>query len=193
MAAPKQIRGIAVTRPVVLRTLRADAELTIGNDVGLSGTVVCAATRVTIGDNCLIGANVTIADTDFHPLAAENRRHSLQGVQSQPVVLAAPFYMFSQQELAPAEDQGVVFSIVQASANATIDQTKLFAQEIHDVYRAIPETASIFQITLPNGGFGGMVTKPWSARTKTAQQLLMGTYALIGGAVLFGIAVRARS
>ncbi len=89
------------------------------------------------------------------------------------VLLMVPFYMFSQQELAPAEDQGVVFSIVQGSANATIDQTKLFAKEIHDVYRSFPETASIFQITLPNSGFGGMVTKPWSARTKTAQQLLM--------------------
>jgi multidrug efflux pump len=89
------------------------------------------------------------------------------------VLLMVPFYMFSQRELAPAEDQGVVFSIVQASANSTIDQTKLFAKEIHDVYRSFPETASIFQITLPTGGFGGMVTKPWSARTKTAQQLLM--------------------
>jgi multidrug efflux pump len=89
------------------------------------------------------------------------------------VLLMVPFYMFSQRELAPGEDQGVVFSIVQASANSTIDQTKLFAKEIHDVYRSFPETASIFQITLPTGGFGGMVTKPWSARTKTAQQLLM--------------------
>ena len=69
------------------------------------------------------------------------------------VLLMVPFYMFSQQELAPAEDQGVVFSIVQGSANATIDQTKLFAKEIHDVYRSFPETASIFQITLPNSGF----------------------------------------
>ncbi len=87
--------------------------------------------------------------------------------------LMVPFYMFSQQELAPAEDQGVVFSIIQASANATIDQTKLFAQEVHDVFKSFPETASIFQITMPSGGFGGMVTKPWSAREKTAQQLLM--------------------
>ena len=42
-------------------------------------------------------------------------------------LLMVPFYMFSQRELAPAEDQGVVFSIVQARANSTIDQTKLFA------------------------------------------------------------------
>jgi multidrug efflux pump len=87
--------------------------------------------------------------------------------------LTVPFYMFSQRELAPAEDQGVVFSIVQAAPNSTLDQTKLYAEQIHDVYRGIPETGSIFQITFPTGGFGGMVTKPWSERTKTTEQLLM--------------------
>jgi multidrug efflux pump len=87
--------------------------------------------------------------------------------------LTVPFYMFSQRELAPAEDQGVVFGVVQAAANSTVDQTTLFTQQIHDVYRSFPEAASIFQITFPTGGFGGMVTKPWSERAKTAQQLLM--------------------
>jgi multidrug efflux pump len=92
-------------------------------------------------------------------------------------LLIVPFYMFSQRELAPAEDQGVIFGIVQASANSTVDQTTLFTQQIHDVYRSIPETESIFQITFPTGGFSGMVTKPWSERDKTAQQLLMETMA----------------
>ena len=88
-------------------------------------------------------------------------------------LLIVPFYMFSQRELAPEEDQGVVFGIVQAAANSTVDQTTLFTQQIHDVYRAFPEAESIFQITFPTGGFGGMVTKPWSDRSKTTQQLLM--------------------
>jgi multidrug efflux pump len=88
-------------------------------------------------------------------------------------VLIVPFYMFSQQELAPREDQGVVFGIVQAAANSTLDQTKLYTSEIHDVYRSFPESDSIFQITLPTSGFGGMVLKPWSQRTKTAEQLLV--------------------
>ncbi|MGH6692987.1 MAG: efflux RND transporter permease subunit, partial [Gammaproteobacteria bacterium] len=87
--------------------------------------------------------------------------------------LMVPFYMFSQRELAPAEDQGVVFGILQASPNSTIDQTMLFAQQVHDVYRSFPEAASIFQLISPAGGFGGMVTKPWSERTKTAQDLLV--------------------
>jgi multidrug efflux pump len=87
--------------------------------------------------------------------------------------LIVPFYMFSQRELAPAEDQGVVFSIIQAAPNATIEQTKLFARQINAVYKARPETAGTFELTFPSGGFGGMVTKPWSERTKTAQQLQM--------------------
>jgi multidrug efflux pump len=103
-------------------------------------------------------------------------------LQYRPVVLVlwlivtalmVPFYLFSQQELAPAEDQGVVFGVIQASPNATLDQTKLFTEKVHEVYNSFPESKSIFQITSPTGGFGGMVTKPWSEREKTAQQLLV--------------------
>ena len=89
------------------------------------------------------------------------------------VLLIVPFYMFSQRELAPAEDQGVVFGVIQASPNSTIDQTKLYTQQVYDVYHSFPEGQSVFQITSPTGGFGGMVTKPWSERKKTAQQLLL--------------------
>ncbi len=88
-------------------------------------------------------------------------------------VLMIPFYTFSQRELAPAEDQGVVFGVIQSSANSTLDQTNLFSKQVYDVYHSFPESGSIFQITNANGGFGGMVTKPWSQRTKTAQQLLL--------------------
>jgi len=88
-------------------------------------------------------------------------------------LLIVPFYLFSQQELAPYEDQGFFFGFVQAPANATLEQTKLFTDQIYDVYRSSPESGSIFQLTTPTGGMGGMTTKPWSQRQKTTQQLLM--------------------
>jgi multidrug efflux pump len=100
------------------------------------------------------------------------------------VVLMVPLYLFSDKELAPMEDQGVVFGILQASANSTLDQTKLFAAKIQDVYASFPETANTFQIISPTGGFGGMVTKPWSERKKTTGELLMessGQLARIAG------------
>src|SRR5574338_68884 len=90
-------------------------------------------------------------------------------------LLVVPFYMFSMRELAPTEDQGVVFSVLQGAGNSTLDQTKLFANQVADVYRTFPETQSIFQITGASGGFGGMVTKPWSQRTRTTQDLLMAS------------------
>ena len=88
-------------------------------------------------------------------------------------LLIVPFYMFSMKELAPSEDQGVVFSVVQAAPNATLEQTAMFAERVYDVYKSFPEAGSVFQLMFPTGGFGGMVTKPWSERTRTTDELLM--------------------
>ncbi|HEY3156195.1 MAG TPA: efflux RND transporter permease subunit [Candidatus Eisenbacteria bacterium] len=87
------------------------------------------------------------------------------------VALIPAFYMFSQHELAPNEDQSVVFGIIQAAPNSTLDQTKLYSAQVEGVYRSFPEYKNTFQLVFPTGGFGGMVTKPWSERKKTAQQL----------------------
>jgi len=94
-------------------------------------------------------------------------------------LLMVPFYMFSQKELAPNEDQSVVFGIVQAAPNATLDQTQMFASKIYDVYHSIPESESVFQITSPAGGFGGMVTKPWNQRRKNTEQLQLESAAAL--------------
>jgi multidrug efflux pump len=87
------------------------------------------------------------------------------------LLLAFPFYMFSQHELAPNEDQSVVFAFVQAAPNATIDQTRMYTSKVYDVYHSFPEMKNTFQITNPGGGFAGMVTKPWSERHKSTAQL----------------------
>lgn len=86
-------------------------------------------------------------------------------------LLMVPLYMFSSQELAPTEDQGVVFGIVQAAPNATLDQTRLFASVYGDAMRSFPEAHSTFEITFPDGGFGGFVTVPWGEREKSSQEL----------------------
>jgi multidrug efflux pump len=100
------------------------------------------------------------------------------------VLLAVPFYLFSQKELAPAEDQGVVFGIVQAAPNATLDQTTLFTERVNDAFESIPETERTFQITFPSGGFSGMLAVPWSERDRTTEELqmeLQGKVAAIPG------------
>ena len=89
------------------------------------------------------------------------------------VALIFPFYMFSQKELAPAEDQSFLFGIIQAAANSTIEQTRLFATQIDKVYRSFPETQSTFEVIFPTGGFSGMVAKPYNQRKKSTADLVV--------------------
>jgi multidrug efflux pump len=88
------------------------------------------------------------------------------------ILLMLPFLLFSQRELAPKEDQGVVFGIVQAAPNSTVDQTTRYTEKVNDVFESIPETEHTFQLTTPSGGFSGMATKPWSERKRSTEQIL---------------------
>jgi acetyltransferase-like isoleucine patch superfamily enzyme len=74
LCSDSRFTDLGVNHPVVLRTLRAGAQIVIGNDSGLSGSSLCAAISIQLGKECLLGANVTIADTDFHALKPDGRR-----------------------------------------------------------------------------------------------------------------------
>ena len=88
------------------------------------------------------------------------------------MLLGVPFYMLSMKELAPKEDQGVILGVIQAAPNSTIDQTMLYASLVNDVYFSLPETSTSFQIIEAFGGFSGLVTKPWSQRKRSTEQMV---------------------
>lgn len=73
---------IGINRPCMLSTLHRGAMLRIGSGSGLSGAVVAAATQILIGEHVLVGANVTITDTDWHGVEPDARRRP---GESQPV------------------------------------------------------------------------------------------------------------
>ncbi|MBI2510848.1 MAG: efflux RND transporter permease subunit [Opitutae bacterium] len=91
-----------------------------------------------------------------------------------------PMYMFSPQELAPPEDQSVIFSGIAAAANATSDQKNHFGKAVEDAFMVTPEREATFQILFPPStgaafgfdGFGGMVVKPWEQRNRSVFQML---------------------
>lgn len=66
--------ALGVNHPVILRALLPGARLQIGRQSGISGASICCARAVTIGEQCLIGANAVICDTDFHPVKSLSRR-----------------------------------------------------------------------------------------------------------------------
>jgi multidrug efflux pump len=81
-------------------------------------------------------------------------------------LLIVPLYMFSPKELAPAEDQGVIFGAIDVPPNATLEQLMPFVDQIQSDFRSMPEFDHSFQITFPGGGFGGLLVKPWDERKR---------------------------
>jgi len=67
--------ALGVCHPVVLRTMLPGATIAIGDDTGLSGVTICAAHSVAIGARALLGADVIICDTNFHPTDIISRRY----------------------------------------------------------------------------------------------------------------------
>jgi len=105
-------------------------------------------------------------------------------------LLAVPMFIMSPVELAPSEDQGVIFGILDAAANSTLDQTSRYAAAANQVFLAEPETNFTFQITSPASGFGGMVLKPWQERKRTVFQVLpevQGKLSTITGIRMFPV------
>jgi multidrug efflux pump len=83
------------------------------------------------------------------------------------------------KELAPTEDQGVIFGVVETPPDSTIEQTSFYSDVAGRAFAKIPETEQVFQITMPNSGFGGMVLKPWGERKRTVFQITPQVQAVV--------------
>src|SRR5207245_1251263 len=58
-------------QPCVLRALAPKAQLVIGADTGLSGTVLCAGASIEVGQGTIFGSGALVMDTDFNVPAGE--------------------------------------------------------------------------------------------------------------------------
>jgi multidrug efflux pump len=98
------------------------------------------------------------------------------------VLSVLAFLMFSQspRELAPTEDQGIVFGIVNTPSNSTLDQLIPSVREVNRTLLEMPDSAYTFQITNPAGGFWGLGLKPWEQRERSAAQVLADTQQRLG-------------
>ncbi|HUJ25634.1 MAG TPA: efflux RND transporter permease subunit [Myxococcales bacterium] len=105
-------------------------------------------------------------------------------------LLAFLMYAQSPKELAPPEDQGVIFGVVNTPSNSTLQQVSQSTKAINEAVMKIPETQFTFQITFPNGGFWGDGLKPWSERKRSAAKVLpqvMGGVAAVPGVQTFAV------
>jgi len=72
---------------VLLSTRQAGAVLEVGANFAMSGGALCAAERIVIGSDVVVGANSVVVDSDFHPLAPERRSALAEDGRTAPVTI----------------------------------------------------------------------------------------------------------
>lgn len=83
--------------------------------------------------------------------------------------------MFTKSELAPDEDQGIVFLMAKAPQPTNLDYLNAYSAQFVDLFKSFPEYYSSFQINGFDGvqaGIGGFLLKPWDERERTQMELL---------------------
>ncbi len=93
-------------------------------------------------------------------------------------------YMTTQRELAPEEDQGILFTMVKTPQYANLDYLEAATDQLYRVFSTVPEKEHVFAI---NGmgdvhqGFAGILLKPWAERTRKHQAVLQELQPKIAG------------
>jgi multidrug efflux pump len=159
--------------------------LTLAGAVTLSGVVALTLSPVMSagllrgghGDRGFEG----LVNRTFERIKATYARHLAASFQARGAIyaawtvvslLAVAMFVMSPKELAPTEDQGVIFGVVNTPSNSTLDLVMQQTRAINKELQEIPETNFTFQITLPGGGFWGDGLKPWDQRERSAFQIL---------------------
>ncbi|MBN8643917.1 MAG: efflux RND transporter permease subunit [Planctomycetes bacterium] len=87
-------------------------------------------------------------------------------------VAAYPLYTKSRSELAPTEDEGIVFTYVQSAPDASLNYTLKGFSHVANAFLSVPETRFFFQVSQVAGGFGGIQTHNWDERERSTREIL---------------------
>jgi len=92
------------------------------------------------------------------------------------VAMLVPMFLLIQNELAPEEDQGVIFTFSQAPDHSSIDYLNKYTAPYIDIFRKYRDE---YQSSFMANGFGGptvsfagMLLKPWEERSLTSMQMI---------------------
>ncbi|HEX6443128.1 MAG TPA: multidrug efflux RND transporter permease subunit [Stellaceae bacterium] len=83
-------------------------------------------------------------------------------------------YLNTSKELAPEEDQGVLFALTKGPQYANLDYLDAYGEELDKAFTSIPEAELRFVVNGrfgPNQGIAGVILKPWNERARSAQKI----------------------
>jgi multidrug efflux pump len=91
---------------------------------------------------------------------------------------------FTKSELAPDEDQGIIFMMATSPQPTNLNYINRYTSEFIEIFKTFPEYYSSFQINGFNGvqtGIGGFLLKPWDERSRTQMAILPEVQAKLAG------------
>ena len=91
------------------------------------------------------------------------------------LVATGLMYTTTQKELAPEEDQGVLFTLINSPQYANLDYLERYIDEVGKTFKSIPEEQNFFGIAGFQGihsAFGGILFKSWDERSRNHQEIL---------------------
>lgn len=91
-------------------------------------------------------------------------------------LLTVPFYLFSQKELAPIEDQSSINIIIDSPATASLDYTENYMHDAISILQQTPGVQYIWQVVRANSGFGGIIFNNIDQREQSVHELLPQVY-----------------
>jgi multidrug efflux pump len=83
-------------------------------------------------------------------------------------------YVNTKKELAPEEDQGVLFALTKGPQYANLDYLNAYGGELDKAFTSIPEAELRFVVNGrfgPNQGIAGVILKPWGERSRSAAKI----------------------
>jgi acetyltransferase-like isoleucine patch superfamily enzyme len=128
-------------QPCVLRTLAPGARLVLGNNVGLSATVLCAGLSIEIGDDTLIGSGAMILDNDFHVYSGQGWRTEVQA-GARPVKIGRQVFIGAR---------AIILKGVTIGDRAVIGAGAVVTKDVPSDNVAVGNPASVFPQRSPSG------------------------------------------
>ena len=171
----------------VTGTLFREFAFTLAGAVIISGIVAVTLSpmmcSLLLSKTSAQGRFARLIDRVFSRLAEAYGRRLERSLDYRPVTalfalavfLALGFmYLNTKKELAPEEDQGVLFALTKAPQYANLDYSDYYGAELDRAFTSIPEADLRFVVNGrfgPTQGIAGVILKPWGERARNAQQL----------------------
>jgi len=101
------------------------------------------------------------------------------------IALTGILYSAMNKQLAPPEDQGVLFSFVNAPEHTNLDYLTSYTDRATNIFMEVPEKQNVFTINGMGGSthmaFVGLILKPWAERERSDTQIIGEMQGKLGG------------